>query len=126
MLGLLPAASRERHWLTRLRDDRESVAAVVSQAIAVCAAGESLSLAMSTALADGLSERVSRGQIDDYTLRPALTALAATLHPDLLDRIADWPRSGSETPAFLDVMHDVTLIIAVRRALRTLTTPRRS
>lgn len=126
VLGLLPAASRERHWLTRLRDDRESVAAVVSQAIAVCAAGESLSLAMSTAFADGLSERVSRGQIDDYTLRPALTALAATLHPDLLDRIADWPRSGSETPAFLDVMHDVTQIIAVRRALRTLTTPRRS
>ena len=125
VLGLLPPASRERHWLTRLRDDRESVAAVVAQAIATCAPGETLSLVLSSALADRLRERVARGQVDDYTLRTTLVSLAATVHADLLDRIAEWPRSGTETPAFLDVMHDVNQTIAVRRALRTITSTRR-
>lgn len=125
ILTLLPREAREKIWQQRLskEGDTAQLHALVPQMLAACPAGETWSAPLSIALADAVLQRARKATLaDDYGLRAHLGELVCALHADALDRLAPWPRHADETPSFAAVVHDVTQVIATRRALQSLTT----
>jgi hypothetical protein len=123
VLALLSPALRERHWQRQLVDGSVAFHVMVPQMLHACRAGETLSLPLSVTLVDAICQRAgSRVLSDDHALRSVLLELCATLHADVLDRMARLPRHADETASFADTLHAVTHVIGVRQALFQLTT----
>lgn len=123
VLALLSPARRERHLQRRLREAGESLQASLAQILAACAPGETLSRETSLLLTDRVRERA--GHLNqDYALRAQLPELACALHPDTLDRLSALPRQADETPSCAEALRTTEQVLAVRRALLTLTPAR--
>lgn len=121
VLALLPVAAREAHWLRRLKDTPVALDDVVTESLATCPPGETLSPALSTALAAGVRQRIDAGALaHDYRLRGLLPDLCCAVHPDTLGSFTDLPRGADETPGQSDSLNTVAQVVAVRRALLSL------
>jgi hypothetical protein len=126
VIGLLPMALRERHWLRGLQAGAPPLAQLVTQILNACPFGQALPPALSTALVERLEGLALANTLpDDLTLRSALPQLAAALHLSSLDRLAALPRHAGERPAFAEALHATEQVVSTRRALATLVpTPR--
>ena len=119
VLSWLPRDRREHHWQRQLRGDWHGGAVglteLLAQLLPACSPGETLSPALSQALAAAVIETL-RGQRlhTDYTLRAYLPELACVLHPDALAALQPLPRSADETPALADAMATLDRVVATR------------
>ncbi len=121
LLALLPAAQRERHGLRQLRSGGLALELLLAQALAACAATETLSAELSQPLAEALATRAEAGSLAaDYPLRSLLPELAAALHPAALPVLARIARRPDDPPAFVELLNTLAQTIATRQALLTL------
>ncbi len=121
LLALLPPPRRERHWLRQLKDGSVRFELLVGQVLGACAPGETLSPAISEAIARQIAARDAANALaNDYGLRAALPELAAALHLPATAALAAPQRRPDDTPSWADTLHALAQTLATRRALNTL------
>lgn len=121
VLALLSPARRERHLLKQLQGGGHELALTVSQILAACPAGESLSAEASHLLVEQVRAAARDGLLNnDYALRGQLADLACALAPERLAAFADLPRRPDETPSCAEALAQVETTVAARRTLHTL------
>ena len=119
VLSWLPRDRREHHWQRQLRGEWHGGAVglteLLAQLLPACAAGETLSPALSQALAAAVLDALRAQRLhNDYTLRAYLPELACVLHADALPALQPLPRSADETPALADTLATLERVIATR------------
>lgn len=121
LLALLPSAARERHWLRHLREGSLPLHTIVVQVLAANPPGHTVPATVSAALADQLLARAQGRQLaDEHVLRNTLPELSAALDVAALERLAQWPRHADESPGWVETLHTMTRVMAVRQALQAL------
>jgi hypothetical protein len=119
LLALLPLAQRERHWQRGIGAD--TLVALLSQIVAACPVGETLSAPFSTTLAATLREAVERGALQqDWTLRSLLPDAVCVLHANALPALRNVSRATEETPGLADTMRALAQTVELRLTLDTL------
>jgi hypothetical protein len=117
LLALLPVAQREGHWPDRI--DALWKDGTVSQVMAACGLGETLSLTYSKTLLASLLACFEDDRLrHDYGLRGCLLELAAMLHPDAIGGVRSVARRADETPAMAECALAFERILQVRAVLR--------
>jgi hypothetical protein len=128
VLALLPLERRERYWRQQLNGGKQDLGQLVSHVLAACPAGETLSVEMSTDLARAVRARADSTALgagalrQDWSLLQQLPELGGVLHLDALAPLADLPRPPDETPSYVNHVHALTQVVALRRALHSFVT----
>ncbi|MEG2803865.1 DUF5691 domain-containing protein [Stenotrophomonas sp.] len=118
LLAMLPVEQRESYWPGEV--DELARTGLLSDVLAACAPGETLTAAYSQRLVPGMCACFAGERLrNDYNLRLHLLALATLLHPDALAAVALPAQPDDATESMRDCAHDLQRIVQARHAFHS-------